>query len=85
MAWYAEFRRRSADGQHENWARLAAEAFETQERAKAECKALFEAEPNNQHRLEFRTVRNDDGATVEQVCQPPHAWRLKWVDSHLVG
>ena len=84
MAWYAEVRRRGADGQHENWGRLGAEPYKTQERAKAECKKLFEAEPNNRHRLEFRTVRDDARGTIEQVCQPPHAWRLKWADSRCV-
>lgn len=80
MAWYAEARRRGVNGQHENWVRLGPEPYRTQERAKAECKALFEAEPHNKHRLEFRTVRDDDRDTIEQVCRPPHAWRLKWTN-----
>ena len=84
MAWYAEARRRGADGQHETWMRLGSVPYKTRERAKAECKTQLEAEPNNKHRLEFRIVCDDERGTIEQVCQPPHAWRLKWFDARFV-
>lgn len=76
--WYAEARREGADGEVEDWERLGG-PYKTQERAKAQCAKQLKCASNK--RLWFRTVADDERATVYQVSVPPHAWRLRWANA----
>lgn len=81
MGWFAESRRKSADGElAEGWSRIGG-PYKSQERTKAECKAVFLAEPQNATRIEFRTVADDERGTVYQECKPPHGTRLRWTNA----
>lgn len=78
MGFIAEARRLNNDGTvAEDWYQLGG-PYASQERAKAECKHVLDAEPQNRNRYEFRTVGDDARKSIFQECKPPHAWRLRW-------
>jgi len=83
MKWFAEMRHRGDDGKHEAWVRISPALRSSREKAKSDCRSRLLAEPNNRPRLEFRILADDERGTIYEVCQPPHGWRLRWIDSRL--
>ena len=81
MMWYGEFRRHGQDGKAENWSRASIQPQLTQERANADCKAVLDNNRHDGHRLEFRTVADDERGSVYQESKPPHGWRMRWTDA----
>lgn len=71
--WFAESK--YTDG---NWRKLRDKPYTSQEYAKARCKQKLVEEPNNAHRLHFRTVADDERGTIYEESRPPHGSRLRW-------
>lgn len=71
--WIAQFRYDDSQA----WTTLGS-AKPLASRAKAQCRELLTAEPNNAHRLQFRLVSLQRGGVPWEMSAPPHGKRMRW-------
>ena len=75
MTWFLEGRRSGSP----RWERIGG-PYSAPSKAREACPKFRCQETRRWLYAQFRVVREDESATVEQSTVLPHGWRLQWLD-----